>query len=667
MASKPQPSQCSVLQTVGRSTASAARVIRGIHLGHPTLATSDCKAHSSIDIQHHAAHLIDPNDTTIDTNTPNTASSVFTMSTAAQANGMAGGAAVASDSPTKQAPVLVSTVSSEDVSSPDEVVSDSSKSNAIHSDSSSQPKLKGILENANDVVPTRRASRSGSESGFRAALKATFLPPPTPGRQIKLKDGKRLGKTFKRTEPRPSDFEGGQVLEYDPRGKQASAGDGILPAGCLKPPPLDRRDSASESGYGSDHESSLGTPSEVGEFSDLSRSYTSEASSTWASTTTDSNERGRPQLSHPSRARQSSMASTTSSSSNAAIKFAPLPVSGRLKRANSITIGVAARSHLLQSQGTAAPPRQSYVPPHVHSSQSWYTHNAHPRQDDVVDVGEEIKKGATKVMKLLRGGGGGGGGSGGAAANEAAGAKPQGTVSNAAGGAPSEAQKMQEAKQALLSKPKKVFPKEGAPVADPQTGELTMANGDSVHADAKISTGDVANQAKKLPGSELAERANGEETPRRAASPTAQLRHMSISEEPEEEDAAAALEAAHASNAAKAQHRPNGHHPHDLQDGPQHNSFHLADDHDAALDSGAATPRSGMQRRLSTGAFLRGLSIRGIQEDRRRDLLGLEEGEKRDSTDKNDADRHGFAVRGPSGKEEELGLEGYGHSRPVYS
>ncbi len=155
---------------------------------------------------------------------------------------------------------------------------------------------------------------------------------------------------------------------------------------------------------------------------------------------------------------------------------------------------------------------------------------------------------------------------------------------------------------------------------------------------------------------------------------------MSISEDPEAEAAAAALEAAHAKNSSKEAHLPNGHHPHDLQEGPQHNTFHLADEHDAVpLDSGAATPRSGMQRRLSTGAFLRGLSLRGIQEDRRRDILGLDgkEGENGEEGEEAGADgaprkksgeahRHGIVVRGVAGQEEELSLEGYGHSRPHY-
>lgn len=527
---------------------------------------------------------------------------------------MSGGKAL-SDSPTKQDSLFLSTASPEsEALSTDDITSDSSVSARIRSDSS-QPRLKSILDNPNDVLP-RKPSRSGSESGFKAALKATFLPPPTPGRQIKVKHGKKLGKTFKRSEPRDQSFEGGEVLDYDPRGKHATAGDGIVPTSNLMGPP----DSASESGYGSDKESSLGTPSEAGE-SDFSRSFTSESSSAW--------ERGRAASSIPNRTRGDSVASTTSSSSSAAIKFAPLPVSGRLKRANSITIGVAARSHLLQSQGTAAPPRQSFTPQHVHGSQSWYNPNAHPKHDDVVDVGEVIGKGASKAWKFIRGGN--------TSDDANAGAKAKPPVDSAE-------QKAAE-RAAAFDRPHKAFPKEGAPVADPETGELKMANESSSHS-TKVSQGQVSDQAKKLPQ-------GGDQTPRRAASPSAPMRSLSISEDPDAEEAAAALEAAHAQNATKQAHLPNGHHPHELEDGPQHDTFHLADEHQ--LDSGAATPRSGMQRRLSTGAFLRGLSVRGMQEDRRRDLLGLdgEEGEE----------RRDFEVRTPAGREEELGLEGYGHSR----
>ncbi|SAM85183.1 uncharacterized protein UBRO_20877 [Ustilago bromivora] len=571
---------------------------------------------------------------------------------------------ILADSPTRQVHSFVSLVSSPEASSPDELVSDSSVSQAILSDASSQPKPKSILENAHEALP-RKPFRSGSESGFKAALKATFLPPPTPGRQIKAKDGKKLGKSFQRTDPLPERFQGGQVLEYDPQGKHVAVGDGILPPGSTKPPSFDRRDSASESGYASDKESSVGTPSEMGDASRFSRSYTSEASSACRPSMNHQSERGPPTSSVPSRARQGSVASTTSSSSStAAIKFAPLPMSGRLKRANSITIGVAARSHLLQSQGTAAPPRSSCTPQHVHGSQAWYTNNAgnvHPRHEGVVDVGQEIKKGATKAWKLLRGTGGGN-------------ASDRSNSSNNNTPAIESAPAVKAATQAaLLEKAKKTFPKEGAPVADHETGQLKMANGSvPVNTTSKISQGQVSDQAKKA----AVPAGSGDQTPRRAASPRQHLRSMSISEEPEAEEAAAAIEAAHAKNAAKAAHLPNGHHPHDLQDGPQHNTYHLADDHDAAhLDSGTVTPKSAMQRRLSTGAFLRGLSLRGIQEDRRRDLLGLDadddEQQRLDSGEKGLGDerkmsaeggRHGIAVRTPAGTEEELGLEGYGHS-----
>ncbi|PWY97652.1 hypothetical protein BCV70DRAFT_48991 [Testicularia cyperi] len=529
----------------------------------------------------------------------------------------------------KRNPTIVSTMSSEEVSSPDEISGGTASS---HSANSSKPQLKGILNNPNEALP--RKSRSGSQSGFKAALKSTFLPPPTPGRQIKVKDGKPLGKTFRRCEPLPDAFEGGEVLPFDPRGDDASVGDGVVPPECLRRQAsmTQRSDSISDSGYNSDQESSAATESDFGDASELSQSYTTEKSSL----SEGMSQRGRGNVPKTSRAREGSVASTTSSgSSAAAIKFAPLPVSGRLKRANSITIGVAARSQLLQSQGTAAPQRPPTTPQHVHNSQYWYTGGSKP--EDVVDVGEEIRKGASKAWKLLRGGSG------------------SETLSTQAANPTA----------APLEKPHKQFPKEGAPVTDPETGELKMAGGDP-------------KETPRVPPktlSAIAEaNAKGDETPKRTASPTSQLEDLSLcggkGQNAEADEAAAAIESAHQKNLDKGEHLPNGHHPHELEEGPQHDSFHLAEDHDAQAGSGAATPRSGMQRRLSTGTFLRGLSLRGIQETRRRDVLGLDADDVEDGAD-GDADarknsgehRHGITVRGPSGREEELGLEGYGHTR----
>ncbi len=369
------------------------------------------------------------------------------------------GVNVQTDSPTKEDHLFLSTVSSEDVSSPDEIGSgsDSSRSTNLLSDSSQQPKIKGILDNKHEALP-RKTSRAGQETGFKAALKATFLPPPQPGRQIKVKDGKKLGKSFQRTDERPNDFAGGEVLDYDPRGKNATAGDGILPPGSLKTPPINRgRSGTTESGYGSDRESSLGAPSESGE---------SEVGSEWAASTNGSSDRGRSfVMSKPNRPRGDSIASTTSSSSGAAIKFAPLPMSGRLKRANSFSIGVAARTHLLRSQGTAAPPRPTYTPQHLHGSQMWYASQAQ-KHEDVVDVGEEIKKGASKAWKLIRGGG-------------SASDKDSGKSDGNASPATSDAERSAAAKAAIFTKPKKEYPKEGAPIADAQTGELKIANAPS--------------------------------------------------------------------------------------------------------------------------------------------------------------------------------------------
>lgn len=477
-------------------------------------------------------------------------------------------------------------------------------------------KIKSILNNANDTLP-RKQTRARSDSGFKAALKSTFLPPPVPGRQIKVKDGKPLGKSYLRCEPLPEAFEGGEVLPYDPRGEEASAGDGIIPPECLVSP-RDRNGSSSDVGDISDRASSVAVESEYGESSGSSQADSGQ-------------ERGRQMSAAAGRSRGESVTSNSSSSGSAAIKFAPLPLSGRLKRANSISIGVAARSQLLQSQGTAAPPRQRAAPQHVHDSQDWYTGGSSSRTtpEGVIDVGEELRKGASKAWKLLRGG----------------------TTSN--NGSTNNTPATESSGMSFDPRPdppKRHFPKEGAPVSDPETGELRMAGGESGGHNPNLVNKHI----------ESADR--GDKTPKRTTSPTAQLRDLSIDDDEQPDKAAAALKEAHLNNSRKTSQ---GHDPHELQEGDHEETFHLAEEPDGHIDSGAATPRSA-QRRLSTGGFLRGFSIRGIQEDRRRDLLGLDD-EGEDDTGREGGDhhhRHGFTVRGPSGQEEEMGLEGYGHSRP---
>lgn len=480
-------------------------------------------------------------------------------------------------------------------------------------------KIKSILNNPNDTLP-RKQTRARSDSGFRAALKSTFLPPPVPGRQIKVKDGKPLGKSYLRCEPLPEAFEGGEVLTYDPRGENASAGDGVIPPACLISP-QDRKGSFSDTGDGSDRASSVAVESEYGDTSSSSQPDSSER-------------RGRQMSSTTGRSRNDSVASTSSSSGSAAIKFAPLPLSGRLKRANSISIGVAARSQLLQSQGTAAPPRQRAAPQHVHYSQDWYTDGtSRTTPEGVLDVGEELRKGANKAWKLLRGG--------------------TSSSNNSTSNTPA-TESADTSFNTLPDQPKKHFPKEGAPVPDPETGELRMAGGEAVGHTPKMDSKE----------SESGARDKGDKTPKRSDSPTAQFDDLSIEDQDKQTDAAAAIQAAHLSNSKKGSR---GHDPHDLEDGAHEETFHLAEEPDSHIDSGAATPRSA-QRRLSTGGFLRGFSIRGIQEDRRRDLLGLDDDDEVDPEREGGGDhhRHAFTVRGPSGKEEELGLEGYGHSRPHY-
>jgi hypothetical protein len=150
----------------------------------------------------------------------------------------------------------------------------------------------------------------------------------------------------------------------------------------------------------------------------------------------------------------------------------------------------------------------------------WY--NGGPKPDDVVDVGEELRKGALKAWRKVRGG-----------RSESPAAKAEGDGKGAA--------------------------------AAPQVATESPVAGDA--------------------------------TPRRAGSPD------------------------HAARTSKDEaHPPEGGQPH---------SYHLADGDDHTAE-GARTPRNGMTRRLSTGAFLGNASLRGMQDDRRKKVLGLDGGDDED-------------------------------------
>jgi hypothetical protein len=272
----------------------------------------------------------------------------------------------------------------------------------------SQGTGKGILANAHEA-PKRQAK--GSDKGFSSALKSAFIIPQA-GKQMK-KNGKPLGKSFERTQPLPTvGHEGGEVLKVDPRGQNATSGDGIV----LETDGDDNEEALDEG------EGQPWSPTSA-DSSYSASSFTSNDENSW-----EQHMRGRSNTNTTSSSmgRSPSVASSQCSSNNpCSIKFAPLPTSGRLKRANSITIGVAARSQLLHSQGGGRAPTNSaawqaqanaqrYASSSSTMSQGGATmadfQNA-PRQAsvvnaareaDTVDLGEVARKGAMKAWRKIR-------------------------------------------------------------------------------------------------------------------------------------------------------------------------------------------------------------------------------------------------------------------------
>jgi hypothetical protein len=258
------------------------------------------------------------------------------------------------------------------------------------------PPKGGILANAHEAP---KKPIKPADNGFTAALKNAFIL-PTPGKQMK-NTGKPLGKSFRRTSPLPTvGHEGGEVLKRDPRGQNAPVGDGVV----LTTDPDD------------EDEESVPAWSPITATSSASSS--SEAASAQESAWSGEHYgRGRSSTASTNMSRSDSIASTASSNNPCKIKFCPLPSSGRLKRANSITIGVAARTHLLQSQGsarvtdnTAAWQAQANAQKQQQSngtnSQQGGTQDTNRgpqvRYNDTVDLGEELRKGMLKAFRKVR-------------------------------------------------------------------------------------------------------------------------------------------------------------------------------------------------------------------------------------------------------------------------
>lgn len=263
--------------------------------------------------------------------------------------------------------------------------------------STGTPPKGGILANPHEAP---KKPIKAADSGFTAALKNAFIL-PQPGKQMK-NTGKPLGKSFRRTSPLPTvGHEGGEVLKRDPRGQNAPVGDGVV--------------LTSES---DDEEDEEGVPA-WSPITATSSASSSEAASGQESVWSGEHYgRGRSSTASTNMSRSDSLSSNASSNNPCKIKFCPLPSTGRLKRANSITIGVAARSHLLQSQGsarvtdnTAAWQAQANAQKEQQQSNGMTNQpggaqdaNRGPqvRYNDTVDLGEELRKGMLKAFRKVR-------------------------------------------------------------------------------------------------------------------------------------------------------------------------------------------------------------------------------------------------------------------------
>ena len=309
----------------------------------------------------------------------------------------------------------------------------------------------GILNNAHEARNSKLSGNGQGSNGntagnnnngkVAAALKGMFKH-NTPGKQIKVDPSAGpLGKTFERQQPIPKEkvkeIKGPEVLSFDPRGEEATAGDGVIltsasPATAatsageatptVAPNLASERSQSSAEANREESTPPSAEPETMTEVAPHRRpSAVSNASSTAVSTngsylSSDTGNSGVVAGSSGSGGEggldsSQSGDSVTSGSGGSSIRFCPLPVSGRLKRANSITIGVAARSHLLQSQGQARP---NYMPPMPYHNQQ-HQHLAVPqqqqqqqqmiyrRQEDIIDVGEIVQKGAIKAWRKMRG------------------------------------------------------------------------------------------------------------------------------------------------------------------------------------------------------------------------------------------------------------------------
>lgn len=589
-------------------------------------------------------------------------------------------------------------------------VTTSSSSTGTPHDPNLKPST-SILANAHEGQSREKIRAKSSK---RSAFKAAFIP-VQPGRQMKT-NGKPLGRTFERKTPLPqgAKFEGGPVLQHDPRGEEASAGDGLVPPSSTSPSKGGSIDAVSMSGDTDLDSLSQSTGSTTNLSSSPSNSTTDSSMSRSAAGDDVQDEDGEDDVFseissplHP-RSRTNTMSTESSSSvssrrgaymrlrarlltaypssrtrqgssTHASIRFAPLPVSGRLKRANSITIGVAARSQLLRSQGpgrnSSQFPAQPVQAPLPHGMSYQDTHkgvaagSGSPRDakagaggvqrsgssssrrsgagevgspssqsssvdrmamagyyggsvpDDTVDLGEELSKGLKSAWRKMRG-------SSGASGNAQDKAAAANAAKDGAGGASKD----------------KVTPST-VPATKKQSGF------DAPSTTSSTTSGAGAGQtaaAADLGGTPSAGAAPGDHTPRRPSSPAQGLSALSLQDRQQKQ----AQDSRHG-NGSHRDHFPSheggttvptksssgGNTPasHGHGAGQWHHQNPFLVDHEDRGGDGAKTPRASQQyssahqnaannppRRLSTGAFLKNESLREMQERRRMGLLGGE-------------------------------------------
>ncbi|CAD6974219.1 unnamed protein product [Tilletia controversa] len=236
-----------------------------------------------------------------------------------------------------------------------------------------------------------------------------------------------LGNSFKREGPLPVDekgkIQGAPLLDVDPRTEEDAtrAGSSNDPS---SPDDSSSRGSANDSSVERESRKLVRQPSDSLNARSSQRRLASESGVTLtpppSATRSGTGGLARSISNASSMQSGSSMSSasgTTRSGSVHAIRFCPLPATGRLKRANSITIGIAARSQMLLSQGNGPVPRgqqQSWAQGGPYQDPRSAVHPTDPRYsgfereraaawyeaggqvpDDVIDVGAELRKAVT--------------------------------------------------------------------------------------------------------------------------------------------------------------------------------------------------------------------------------------------------------------------------------